>query len=340
MIPGTAGATAALDSGARELTRVVALFSLTGRLDPRLPALGSLIDTFDFGRFALHLASSEAVLPVPVLVEDVAPAELGLRHGDHGLDLASLQIAVVATPRGDVTLALDCGFAGADSARGPRRLARRHLFPPGPDHPRRRRPARLAQRTAHPGRTARLRPERPPTRLPDVDNRPRYTISFSRVGSRLSSESSRSFFNSPPAAPPQEERPHTLRARPRGRRARRLGRARGRPYAGRRRHDLRPAVLQRTRLSAFETMRANERGRGRVAVRDPQADLPALRRGQHLQRGQPALHLRRPLPPSLPAAWLPFCDICHRDIAASDGVCLAAVEDVVKLSPSAAGAGS
>ncbi|MFC8435146.1 hypothetical protein [Streptomyces sp. NPDC057253] len=112
MIPGTAGGTAALDSGTRELTRVVALFSLTGRLDPQLPALGSLVDTFDFGRFALHLTSSEGVLPVPVLVEDVPPGELGLPHGDHGLDLAALQIAVVATPRGDVTLALDCGFAG------------------------------------------------------------------------------------------------------------------------------------------------------------------------------------------------------------------------------------
>ncbi|MER6242828.1 hypothetical protein ACFYZI_09525 [Streptomyces griseorubiginosus] len=112
MIPGTAGGTTALDSGTRELTRVVTLFSLTGRLDPGLPSPGSLVDTFDFGRFALHLASSEAVLPVPVLVEDVPPAELGLPHGDHGLDLASLQIAVVATPRGDVTLALDCGFAG------------------------------------------------------------------------------------------------------------------------------------------------------------------------------------------------------------------------------------
>ena len=112
MIPGTAGAAAALDSGTRELTRVVALFSLTGRLDPQLPPLGSLVDTFDFGRFALHLTSSEAVLPVPVLVEDVTPGELGLPHGDHGLALASLQIAVVVTPRGDATLALDCGFAG------------------------------------------------------------------------------------------------------------------------------------------------------------------------------------------------------------------------------------
>ncbi|WP_020133290.1 hypothetical protein [Streptomyces sp. 351MFTsu5.1] len=112
MIPGTAGGTAALDSGTRELTRVVALFSLTGRLEPRHLSPGSLVDTFDFGRFALHLTSSEAVLPVPVLVEDVPPAELGLPHGDRGLDLASLQIAVVATPRGDVTLALDCGFAG------------------------------------------------------------------------------------------------------------------------------------------------------------------------------------------------------------------------------------
>ncbi|MET7735263.1 hypothetical protein ABZT02_28430 [Streptomyces sp. NPDC005402] len=112
MTVGTAGGTAALDAGTRELTRVVVLFSLTGRLDPGRPALGSLVDTFDFGRFALHLTSSEAVLPVPVLVEDVAPADLRLPHGDHGLDLAAVEIAVLATPRGDLTLALDCGFAG------------------------------------------------------------------------------------------------------------------------------------------------------------------------------------------------------------------------------------
>ncbi|WP_328979117.1 hypothetical protein [Streptomyces canus] len=112
MTVGTAGGTAALDSGTRELTRVVVLFSLTGSLDPGRPSLGSLVDRFDFGRFALHLKSSEAVLPVPVLVEDVAPEELRLPHGDHGLDLASVEIAVLATPRGDITLALDCGFAG------------------------------------------------------------------------------------------------------------------------------------------------------------------------------------------------------------------------------------
>ncbi|WP_328641908.1 hypothetical protein [Streptomyces canus] len=112
MTVGTAGGTAALDSGTRELTRVVGLFSLTGCLDPGRPSLGSLVDRFDFGRFALHLKSSEAVLPVPVLVEDVAPEDLRLPHGDHGLDLASVEIAVLATPRGDITLALDCEFAG------------------------------------------------------------------------------------------------------------------------------------------------------------------------------------------------------------------------------------
>lgn len=115
MTVGTAGGTAGLDSGTRELTRVVVLFSLTGRLDPARSSLGSLVDRFDFGRFALHLKSSEAVLPVPVLVEDVAPEELRLPHGGHGLDLASVEIAVLATPRGDITLALDCGFAGRTS---------------------------------------------------------------------------------------------------------------------------------------------------------------------------------------------------------------------------------
>lgn len=112
MIPETSSSAAALDSGTRELTRVLVLLSLTGRLGERRPSLGSLVDRLDFGRFALHLKSSEAVLPTPVLVERVAPADLRLPHGDHGLDLESVQIAVLATPRGDMTLALDCGFAG------------------------------------------------------------------------------------------------------------------------------------------------------------------------------------------------------------------------------------
>ncbi|MFF7522209.1 hypothetical protein [Streptomyces pseudovenezuelae] len=113
MITGTtAGGTAELDSGTRQLTRVLVLFSLSGRLDPRGPSLGSLVDRFDFGRFALHLKSSGAVLPVPVLVQDVTPGELGLPHGHRGLALASAELAVLVTPRGDITLILDCAFAG------------------------------------------------------------------------------------------------------------------------------------------------------------------------------------------------------------------------------------
>ncbi|MEU6355199.1 hypothetical protein ABZ896_38795 [Streptomyces sp. NPDC047072] len=112
MITGTSSGTAALDSGTRELTRVLVLFSLTGRLTGERTALGTLVERFDFGRFALHLKSSEAVLPMPVLVEDVPPADLGLPHGDHGLALSAVEIAVLATPRGDVTLVLDCEFEG------------------------------------------------------------------------------------------------------------------------------------------------------------------------------------------------------------------------------------
>lgn len=116
MLPGTSSSATALDSAERELTRILALFSLTGRLGPQGTALGSLVDELDFGRFALHLKSSEAVLPVPVLVQAVAPQDLLLPHGDTGLDLASAEITVVATPRGDVTLVLECTFAGETAA--------------------------------------------------------------------------------------------------------------------------------------------------------------------------------------------------------------------------------
>jgi hypothetical protein len=116
MSAGTSSGTAVLDTGTRELTRVLVLFSLTGSLEADRPSLGSLVDRFDFGRFALHLTSSEAVLPVPVLVETVRPGELRLPHGYRGLEPASVEIAVLATPRGDITLALDCEFAGPTPA--------------------------------------------------------------------------------------------------------------------------------------------------------------------------------------------------------------------------------
>ncbi|MGV9498768.1 hypothetical protein ACWDQ0_10885 [Streptomyces sp. NPDC003642] len=116
MLPGASTSAAVLDSGSRERTRVLLLFSLTGRMRPRETALGALVDRYDYGRFASHLLTSQDVLPVPVLDEHVAPGRLRLPHGDHGLGLASLRILVVTTPRGDATLVLDCVFAGETSA--------------------------------------------------------------------------------------------------------------------------------------------------------------------------------------------------------------------------------
>ncbi len=112
MRPGTSSGSTALDSATRELTRAVLLFSLAGRMRPGdSPPGGALVDRYDFGRFEPHLRSSEKVLPVPVLTVPAAPDDLHLPHGSHGLPLATAEIMVVATPRGDVTLLLDCGFA-------------------------------------------------------------------------------------------------------------------------------------------------------------------------------------------------------------------------------------
>ncbi|MGW0334998.1 hypothetical protein ACWD0J_24535 [Streptomyces sp. NPDC003011] len=112
---GTSSGAAVLDSATRELTRVVLLFSLDGRARPRGTACGALVDRLDFGRFEPHLRSSEAVLPVPVLTARLAPEDLRPPHGDHGLALAGGDLLVLATPRGDVTLVVDCRFA-ADTA--------------------------------------------------------------------------------------------------------------------------------------------------------------------------------------------------------------------------------
>ncbi|MDQ1049839.1 hypothetical protein [Streptomyces sp. V4I2] len=111
MGPGTSSGSAVLDSATRELTRAVLLFSLAGRMSPDGSRLGALVDRYDFGRFEPHLRTSEKVLPVPVLAHRATPDDLHLPHGSHGLDLASVDITVVATPRGDVTQVLDCQFA-------------------------------------------------------------------------------------------------------------------------------------------------------------------------------------------------------------------------------------
>ncbi len=116
MLPGTSTNATVLDSATRDRTRVLLLFSLSGRLRPRDSALGALVDRYDYGRFASHLMTSQDVLPVPVLDEQVAPRRLRLPHGDHGLGLASLRILVAATPRGDATLVVDCAFAGETTA--------------------------------------------------------------------------------------------------------------------------------------------------------------------------------------------------------------------------------
>ena len=116
MLPGTSPNATVLDSATRDRTRVLLLFSLSGRLRPRNTALGALVDRYDYGRFASHLMTSQDVLPVPVLDEQVAPRRLRLPHGDHGLGLASLRILVVTTPRGDATLVMDCAFAGETTA--------------------------------------------------------------------------------------------------------------------------------------------------------------------------------------------------------------------------------
>jgi hypothetical protein len=112
MLPGTSSSATVLDSDTRERTRILLLFSLSGRVRPDGAALGALVDRFDFGRFTPHLRTSHPVLPVPVLADRVLPERLRLPHGDHSLDLAPVGILVVASPRGDATLVVDCGFVG------------------------------------------------------------------------------------------------------------------------------------------------------------------------------------------------------------------------------------
>ncbi|MFI5800633.1 hypothetical protein [Streptomyces sp. NPDC051677] len=112
-MPGTADREAVLDSAVRERTRVLVLFGLAGRVAPPGPGASGhrLVDAFDFGRFTQHLRSGEPLLPVAVLIESVAPGELRLPERARGLALTGARILLVTTPRGDATLLLDCDFA-------------------------------------------------------------------------------------------------------------------------------------------------------------------------------------------------------------------------------------
>ncbi|GAA2951652.1 hypothetical protein GCM10011428_84300 [Streptomyces violaceus] len=65
MLPGTSPNATVLDSATRDRTRVLLLFSLSGRLRPRDTALGALVDRYDYGRFASHLMTSQGRTPRP-----------------------------------------------------------------------------------------------------------------------------------------------------------------------------------------------------------------------------------------------------------------------------------
>ncbi|MGW0288564.1 hypothetical protein [Streptomyces tuirus] len=81
MLPGTSPNATVLDSATRDRTRVLLLFSLSGRLHPRDTALGALADRYDYGRFASHLMTSQDVLPVPVLTGWVLLRRVRTRSG-------------------------------------------------------------------------------------------------------------------------------------------------------------------------------------------------------------------------------------------------------------------
>ncbi|WP_206322574.1 hypothetical protein [Streptomyces sp. HNM0575] len=102
----------AVDTGSREKTRIVLLFSLSGQVPVAEDGDNRLANRFDFGRFAPHLVNSSPVMPTVAFAERLEPGELELPDGTSSrIAPVSSALVVLTTPRQDATLLLDCEFA-------------------------------------------------------------------------------------------------------------------------------------------------------------------------------------------------------------------------------------
>jgi hypothetical protein len=104
------------DTGTRAATRVLAIYSLGGRL--RIPAdsTRSLAGNFDLGRFAHHVEATASLLPRVTAWAGLEPGQFGLASGPFGVRLGRVAAAVAITPRRDGLLFLDIELAGQPDA--------------------------------------------------------------------------------------------------------------------------------------------------------------------------------------------------------------------------------
>lgn len=104
------------DTGTRAATRVLAIYSLGGRL--RIPAdsTRSLAGHFELGRFAHHVEATASLLPRATAWAGLDPGQFRLASGPFGVRLGRVGAAVAITPRRDGLLFLDIELAGQPTA--------------------------------------------------------------------------------------------------------------------------------------------------------------------------------------------------------------------------------
>lgn len=115
-MPRAASAAPLADTGARAATRVLAIYSLGGRL--RIPAdsTHSLAGHLDLGRFAHHTEATASLLPRATAWAGLEPGQFRLASGPFGVRLGRVAAALAITPRRDGLLLLDIELAGQPTA--------------------------------------------------------------------------------------------------------------------------------------------------------------------------------------------------------------------------------
>jgi hypothetical protein len=104
------------DTGTRAATRVLAIYSLGGRLRVPADSTRSLTEVFDLGRFAHHIEATASLLPRVTAWTDIEPGRFRLASGPFGVRLDRVAAALAITPRRDGLLFFDVELAGQPTA--------------------------------------------------------------------------------------------------------------------------------------------------------------------------------------------------------------------------------
>src|SRR5689334_22845431 len=117
-MPRAASAVLLADTGTRAATRVLAIYSLGGRLRVPADSTRSLTEVFDLGRFAHHIEATASLLPQVMAAAGIEPGQFRLAAEPFGVRVARITAALATTPRRDGLLSLAMELSGQPTAAG------------------------------------------------------------------------------------------------------------------------------------------------------------------------------------------------------------------------------